>query len=211
MLSLDIHKAFPGLNLNVKLGLPIGKITGLNGPSGTGKSTLFKLIAGLSPLDAGTISFQNTLWNKNSTILVPPQQRNCGIVFQNYVLFPHLSIEENIRFGTQTHDQNYYQELVNTLEIDQYISKNITVLSGGQQQRIAIARALFQSAKILLLDEPFTALDSRLKEISINLILTHQIKYPSTIIIASHDLDALKQLTSNNMVLDNGQIYQETL
>ena len=118
MLKLDIHKAFPSFELSIQLEATTDNVIGLTGPSGSGKSTLFKLIAGLTKPDTGSITFNSTNWNKTL-----PQDRNCGIVFQSYALFPHLSVEQNIRFGEKEKDSNLYNQLVEALEIKRFFKK----------------------------------------------------------------------------------------
>ncbi|RAP38824.1 ABC transporter [Candidatus Marinamargulisbacteria bacterium SCGC AAA071-K20] len=140
------------------------EIVSILGPSGCGKSTLLRLIAGFNSPDSGTITIDNkVIFNQSKNI--EPQHRKVGFVFQDLALFPHLSVEKNITFGLQKNDQTErLNDMLTLLEISGIKDKYPSEISGGQQQRVAIARALAPKPKLLLLDEPFSSLDSDLKE-----------------------------------------------
>ncbi len=141
-----------------------GEITALVGLSGSGKTTLIQLIAGLMKPLSGTIQVGNDIVFDERTN-VPPQQRQVGVVFQDYALFPHFTVKQNITFGmngTKAEKQKHLNELIALLDIASLVDRYPYQLSGGQMQRVAIARSLAVKPKVLLLDEPFSNLDSTL-------------------------------------------------
>jgi iron(III) transport system ATP-binding protein len=146
------------------LSIQPGEITALVGLSGSGKTTLIQLIAGLMKPLSGTIQVGNHVVFDAHTN-VPPQQRQVGVVFQDYALFPHFTVQQNMMFGmkgTKVDKQNQLHELVTLLDIASLVDRYPYQLSGGQMQRVAIARSLAVKPKVLLLDEPFSNLDSTL-------------------------------------------------
>lgn len=146
------------------LSIKAGEITALVGLSGSGKTTLIQLIAGLIKPTSGTIEVDGTIVF-NDTINLSPQQRKVGVVFQDYALFPHFTVEQNITFGMSGSKQdkkNHLASLIQLLDIADLVRRYPFQLSGGQMQRVAIARSLAVKPKVLLLDEPFSNLDSTL-------------------------------------------------
>ena len=150
---------------NISLSIAPGELFFLLGPSGCGKSTLLRVLAGFYRPDTGQLRFDNTVMNN-----VPPHQRNTGMVFQNYALWPHMTVAENIEYGLTLRklDKPARQEKINTVlemvQMSEYRDRPINTLSGGQQQRIALARALVIEPSILLLDEPLSNLDAALRQ-----------------------------------------------
>lgn len=148
---------------NFNLSLDDGEILAIKGPSGCGKSTILRLIAGLEKLQSGDIYLDNELINNK-----PTNKRNVGFVFQSLALFPHLSVRKNIEFGLHNVSKEERNKLVHDIaekvEITDILDRYPYEISGGQKQRTAIARSLIVKPKVLLLDEPFTALDEDLKE-----------------------------------------------
>jgi molybdate transport system ATP-binding protein len=184
------------------------RVTGVFGHSGSGKTTMLHLLAGLQTPDSGIIEIDNiTLVNTSLKINVPAHKRGVGYVFQEGRLFPHLNVEQNLKYGwkKETHTSNYFDQVVNLLELKPLLTFHKSKLSGGQKQRVAIGRALLSNARILLLDEPFTALDSSLKKQVISL-LNRVIAYLDIpVIIVSHDLQDLLMLTNNLMLIKEGK------
>lgn len=179
------------------------------GPSGTGKTIILELIAGIHTLDHGNIYINNK--NINST---PPEDRNIGFVYQDYLLFPHLSVRENICFGLKAKKtpKNYMEQILNEissmLRIEHLLDRNPLTLSGGEQQRVAFARAVVCSPQILLLDEVSSALDPSTKEIfQRNLKTLHQ-KLKTTTIHITHDFNEAYYLADRIAVMGNGQVHQ---
>lgn len=184
------------------------RVTGVFGPSGSGKTTLLHLLAGLQNPDSGIIEINNdTLVHTSLKINIPAHKRGVGYVFQEGRVFPHLNVEQNLKYGwkKETHNQKYFDEIVELLELRPLLTHHESQLSGGQKQRVAIGRALMSNARILLLDEPFTALDSSLKKQVISL-LNRVIAYLDIpVIVVSHDLQDLLMLTNNLILINNGK------
>lgn len=182
------------------------------GESGSGKSTILRLIAGLEKPKMGKLVIGNKIMNNENTF-VPPEKREVGMVFQDYALFPHMTVFENISFGidqlSKRERKEKVMETLNLIDLVDHRDKYPHQLSGGQQQRTALARAIVTEPKILLLDEPFSNLDTNLKN-NIRESLKEIIsKIGITTIIVSHDkLDALK-LADQLVVLKEGEIVQK--
>lgn len=177
------------------------------GPTGTGKSVLLELIAGLMKPDKGNIFFKD----KNITNLAP-ENRNVGMVYQSYMLFPHLNVEQNIKFGAKIRKiKNYRNELdkiIEILDIKNLLKRNIKNLSGGEKQRVALARALVISPKILLLDEPLSALDPNTKQrLQRDLKKIHR-KLNTTTIHVTHDFNEALFLADKVAIMNDGKIVQ---
>lgn len=168
MLSLDLRCARGAFRLDASAVLD-GGVTGICGPSGSGKSTLLALIAGLLHPDAGTLTLDgDTLVDTQARIFVPAWRRHIGLVFQDGQLFPHMSVRRNLAFG---HDRLppaarrfTFDAVIELLEIEPLLDRRPTLLSGGERQRVALGRALLYSPRLLLLDEPLSSLDARLKD-----------------------------------------------
>ncbi|MDK2789570.1 MAG: molybdate transport system ATP-binding protein [Methanothermococcus sp.] len=211
---IKISNVSKGLNgqeiLNdINLSVNDNEIMVLLGPSGCGKTTLLKIIAGLVKQDTGNIIVNNTVINN-----LLPQKRNIGFVFQEYALFPHKNVFENIAFGLRIrkmpeHEiKNRVNEIMGALEIEHLTNKKISQLSGGQKQRVALARALVINPDVLLLDEPLSALDPVLREkLREELKITLK-KLGVTGIYVTHDLTEAMLLGDNVAVMNKGIIQQ---
>jgi molybdate transport system ATP-binding protein len=150
----------PGFELDAELSIPLdqSRVTVLFGPSGSGKTTLLRLLAGLDRPDEGVISFRGDTWYDSSRALhLPPQQRRAGFLFQDYALFPHLTVAQNVAFAA---GRERAAELMETFGLVDMAARYPRGISGGQQQRVALARALAAGSALLLLDEPLSALDA---------------------------------------------------
>ncbi len=149
-----------GLDLQVAAGETVAVL----GPSGTGKSTLLKIIAGLEPLDGGSVRFDGV-----DITRMPPERRGFALMFQDFALFPHLNVQDNVAFGLveqrmpRAAARQQAQEMLARFGLGQHAMHKVTTLSGGEQQRVALARALITAPRLLLLDEPFSALDAELR------------------------------------------------
>ncbi|KQS36991.1 ATP-binding cassette domain-containing protein [Pedobacter sp. Leaf194] len=189
MININIEKQiggrYGGFRLKVDTAFRLNTITQISGPSGIGKTTLLKIIAGLTTPDNGTLSVDEEVWfDKEKQFSKRVQEREVGFVFQDYALFSNMTVEQHLKFGTN--DASYMSSLLELGEMNQFRKRYPKQLSGGQQQRLAILRALSTKPRFLLLDEPFTALDSELK-----LRITTRLKslfeeQKTTVILVSH-------------------------
>ena len=195
---------------NVSFGVKEGEFVCILGPSGCGKTTLLRVIAGLESQSEGLIN-QN---NKDISLL-PPDQRDFGIVFQSYALFPNLSVKNNISFGLKTRKQNKetidkrVDELLELVGLSDHINKFSAQLSGGEQQRVALARALAPSPGLLLLDEPLSALDAKVRQHLRLEIKNLQRQLGVTTIMVTHDQEEALTMADRIILMNNGIIEQE--
>jgi sulfate transport system ATP-binding protein len=198
---------------NVSLEIPSGDFVALLGPSGSGKTTLLRLIAGLEALDSGEISFNGNDYSNKSV-----KERKVGFVFQHYALFKHMNIFENVAFGLKVKPrkirlpkkeiQAKVFELLKFVQLEHHAEKFPSQLSGGQRQRIALARALAAEPEVLLLDEPFGALDAKVRqELRHWLREIHQ-KLNITTIFVTHDQEEALEMADTVVIMDNGEIEQ---
>lgn len=208
-LFVDITKQFKDFSLNVSLAANGGRL-GLLGASGCGKSMTLKCIAGIEKPDRGRILLNDRiLFDSEKRINVIPQKRKVGYLFQNYALFPNMSVSQNIGIGLK---ESYKKKLPKINEMlsmfhlsgleDRYPAQ----LSGGQQQRVALARILAYEPDVLMLDEPFSALDSYLKESLLEELLETLKGYPGDIIIVSHSRDEIYSLCERLAIIDKGNL-----
>ena len=187
-----------GFNLSIQK----GECIGLVGASGCGKSTLLRLIAGLEPLETGSITLDAQVLSAPK-LSVPPEKRHIGMVFQNYCLFPHLSVRNNIAYGIRQrqHKKERVNEMLALIDMQAHADRYPYQLSGGQQQRVALARSLAPKPKIILMDEPFSNLDTTLKQSvrqEVKAILQAE---NMTSIIVTHDLQDTEALCDDTVVL----------
>ncbi len=197
--------------LTVDAELPEASLTALYGASGAGKTTLLKIMAGLMQPDEGVIEVEGQTWlNTRQHINLPPQKRSTGFVFQDYALFPNMTVAENLQFAAP--HKNLGQEITQLLEIMQLEQmKNVRphLLSGGQQQRVALARAIIRHPRVLLMDEPLSALGSELRfELRSRLAALHK-QYNFTAFLVSHDAGEIYQLADRVLHLHEGKIVAD--
>ena len=187
-----------------------GEFVTLLGPSGCGKSTLLRCIAGLTPFDAGRISVGG-----EDITHTPPQRRGIGMVFQSYALFPNMTVQENTAFGLKMQGiapaerAQRVQEILDLVELRQHANKLVHQLSGGQRQRVALARALVVRPRILLLDEPFSALDARIRKSLQDEVRRIQLQLKLTTIFVTHDQEEAMILSDRIFLMDGGRIVQD--
>lgn len=210
MLQLkNIKKVYNGVPILNGISLDIGKgeIVSILGPSGSGKTTLLNVILGLAELDGGQILFDG-----EDVSGTPMQRRGFNIVFQDYALFPNLNAYRNITYGLKNKpgisSAREVQELVELLGLSEHLDKRIDQLSGGQKQRVALARTLVMKPRILLLDEPLSALDGVIKESIKSRIKTIAREYNLTTIIVTHDPEEALTLSDRVLILNEGGISQ---
>ncbi len=208
---IDVSKRFDNVVALDKVNLKIAKseIFSLLGSSGCGKSTLLRIIAGFEKPDEGRILLEG----KDITKL-PPYVRPLNIMFQNYALFPHLNVTNNIQFGLKEEKiskeeiNHRVNEILNLLELNGLEKRKINEISGGQQQRVALARCLVKKPKLLLLDEPLAALDKQLRVQTQFELVNLQYKLGITFIIVTHDQEEAMSLSDRMAIMKNGEILQ---
>lgn len=210
MLELkNIEKSFDNVNVlnHVNFSVEDGEIVSILGSSGSGKTTLLNIILGITQPDSGEIFFDT-----HDITKVSMENRGFNIVFQDYALFPNLNAYDNIVYGLRNRPNistpEEVQELVELLGLKEHLNKNIEQLSGGQKQRVALARTLVMKPKILLLDEPLSALDGVIKESIKDKIKQIAKEYHLTIIIVTHDPEEALSLSDKVMIINGGTILQ---
>lgn len=195
----------PNLDLKIKN----GEFFTLLGPSGCGKTTLLRMIMGFNSIEGGTIKFNDTIVNN-----VPPSKRNIGMVFQNYAIFPHLTVKENIAFGLENRKvpkdeiAKKVDEIIDIVKISDYKDRLPEALSGGQQQRVALARAIVIHPDVLLMDEPLSNLDAKLRVDMRNAIKEIQNQIGITTVYVTHDQEEAMAVSDRIAVMNGGVIQQ---
>jgi molybdate transport system ATP-binding protein len=212
MLKAVIKRSLPGFDLNVDFSVN-RELLAVLGPSGSGKTMTLQCIAGLTKPDEGRIELNGkVLYDSESGINLPPQKRKVGFVFQNYALFPHMTVTENVAYSIRhlpvTEVNQKVERLMNIMNVIPLAARYPRQLSAGQQQRVAIARALAPDPEVLLLDEPFSALDSQLKERLELELLALQTEYHGSMILVTHDLAEGYKLGSQIAIYQAGRIAQ---
>ncbi|MEM1362488.1 MAG: ABC transporter ATP-binding protein [Pseudomonadota bacterium] len=208
---VGVGKAFRGTKVMSDLDFRVGQgeLVSLLGPSGCGKTTLLRIVAGLTSADRGDV-----LLDGRAITNVPAHRRNISVVFQNYALFPHLSVAENVAFGLRARGQAKdttgpsVREALNLVRMADFADRRVSALSGGQQQRVAVARALIVEPVLLLLDEPFSALDRKLREtmqVELKALLRDR---DMTAIFVTHDQDEAMGVSDRIAVMNAGRIEQ---
>ena len=186
-----------------------GSIVGILGISGSGKTTALRLLAGFDKPDSGIIEMRNRVISSEDTFL-PPEERNVGMVFQDYALFPHLNVEKNISFGLSRDEikSGRLEEVLSMCNLETYRNKFPQELSGGQQQRVSLARALAPKPEVILLDEPFTSLDAHMARDLREEVVSLLRQTETTAIIVTHDQEEALSVCDVVSVLENGRVIQ---
>ena len=206
-----VGKAFKGTTVmsNMDFRVTKGELVSLLGPSGCGKTTLLRIIAGLTSADAGDVMLDG-----RAITGVPAHKRNISVVFQSYALFPHLTVAENVAFGlrargvAKSETGKKVSEALDLVRMQEFSKRPVAALSGGQQQRVAVARALIVDPALLLLDEPFSALDRKLRETMQVELKTLLRKRNMTAIFVTHDQDEAMGVSDRIAVMNAGKIEQ---
>ena len=207
MLHIDVKKQLGTLPLEAHLDIPSQGVTALFGLSGSGKSSFINLVSGLINPDEGVISLNDReLFNSAENVCVPINQRNIGYVFQDARLFPHYTVNGNLRYGMKNTSKDEFNYIVELLGIGHLLKRYPITLSGGEKQRVAIGRALLTDPEILLMDEPLSALDLPRKRELMNYLerLSKEINIP--ILYVTHSLDELLRLAERVVLLTNGKV-----
>lgn len=208
-LKVDIQKKFNGFKLDACFETN-NEYLGLLGASGCGKSMTLKCIAGVETPDEGYIELNNrVLFDSAKKINLIPQDRNIGYLFQSYALFPNMTVKENIGIGLKlpkTEKNEAVEEMINTFHLQGMENKYPSQISGGQQQRVALARSIVYNPHILLLDEPFSALDSHLKSQVQAEILELLKIYKGEVVMVSHSMEEIYKFCKNIAIVENGKI-----
>ena len=182
----------------------------LFGHSGSGKTTLLRILAGLTTPSKGRIVYNDTVWfDSDKKINLSPQLRNVGYMFQDYALFPNMSVESNIRFAQKEKDTEAIEELMELFDLIALRKQKPTQLSGGQRQRVALARALAAKPSLLLLDEPLSALDFEMRTALQHEIRKAHLLLNTITILVSHDVNEVCSLASSVMTIKNGKVLAQ--
>lgn len=212
MIKLDIHKILRAadgeMDLAVNLEISQGELITIYGDSGAGKTSILRILSGLLRPDEGKIVVNGETWfDSTRNINKPPQKRKTGYVFQDYALFPNMTVRQNLEFAlNNTHDKRIIHQLIEIIELEELQDRYPETLSGGQQQRLALARALVQKPKLLLLDEPLAALDIKIRlKLQDYIMKAHQ-EYGLTTILVSHDIGEIIKLSDRVFMLEQGTI-----
>ncbi len=209
MISWDLTKKLSSRGgsflLDCRAEIPEWGLVCITGPSGCGKSTLLRLLAGLETPDRGHIRVGQDVWySQDSAIHIPSRSRDVGMVFQDYALFPHLTVSQNLDYAQPL--ESLKSRLIDILELGPLLKSFPAQLSGGQQQRVALGRSLARQPRVLLLDEPFSALDDDLRDrLYRELRLLHE-EFPMTILMVSHNVPEIFSLAGHVLRLDQGRL-----
>lgn len=212
-LEVDVEKRFPGFNLQTEFSLR-GERSGVFGPSGSGKSTLMGILAGLTDPDRGMIRLNGeTLFDSSSKINLPPQKRRVGVVFQQAHLFPHMNVRKNLYYGMKrrpaTASDINPEQLIDVLQLRPMLDRSVTRLSGGEKQRVALGRTILASPDLILMDEPLTGLDGKLKYHIIPHLQRVFSDFSIPMLFVSHDLQEMRMMTDNVLVMQDGLIDRQ--
>ncbi|MFN3999860.1 ABC transporter ATP-binding protein [Algoriphagus sp.] len=215
MISISLHKKLDGaegiLDLLFETKIKEGELVTLYGASGAGKTSVFRMLSGLLQPVSGRVEIDGRVWfDSEKKINLRPQERNVGMVFQDYSLFPNMTVQENLEFALEKREPNsIINELLELTELGQLAKKKPAQLSGGQKQRVALARALVRKPKLLLLDEPLSALDIEMQtKIQDYIVLLHR-EFKLTTLLISHDLMEIIKMSDRVLFLKEGKIKKD--
>ncbi|MBT8312417.1 MAG: ATP-binding cassette domain-containing protein, partial [Eudoraea sp.] len=199
------------MDLHINTAIHPGELVALYGPSGAGKTSTLRMLAGLMDPDSGTISNDDTPWfDATRKINLNPGKRKIGYVFQDYALFPNMTVRQNLQFAQKKMgNTQLISTLLDMVELTDLQDHKPATLSGGQKQRVALARALAQEPEILLLDEPLTALDPKMRlKLQEYLIRVHR-EFQLTTLLVTHSISEISRLANKVLVLEKGKVVRE--
>ena len=215
MIEINVtRKLFGGageLTLAFETSIKKGELVTIYGPSGAGKTSVLRMVAGLLKPDSGSINVDGVAWfDSSKRIHLPPQQRSIGIVFQDYSLFPNMTVRENLEFALQKgQSPAIVEEMLGLTELSNLKDKMPAILSGGQRQRVAVAMAMVRNPRLLLLDEPLSALDSVMQSKLQDYVLQVHEKFKLTTILVSHDINEVIKMSRRVLILEEGRIVKD--
>ncbi|RUA12354.1 MAG: ABC transporter ATP-binding protein [Flavobacteriia bacterium] len=210
-LQKKLKAAGGDLFLDVEFKIRNGELVTLYGKSGAGKTSIFRMIAGLLNPDKGRIDVDEVVWlDTEKKINLPPQRRKIGFVFQEYALFPNMTVLENLKFALgKGRDDLFIKDLIDIVDLGDLQYRKPDTLSGGQKQRVALARALVQKPEILMLDEPLSALDYEIRnKLQVYILQVHK-EFNLTTILISHDISEIIKMSDFLIELDHGKIIRQ--
>ncbi len=210
-LRKKLHTARGMIILEADLQVEDRELLVVTGPSGAGKTTLLRMLAGLLRPESGRIEVAGDTWlDTDRGIFLPSQARRVGMVFQDYALFPNMLVRENLDYARQPDtDPTLVEELMTIMEIEELAGRYPATLSGGQQQRVAVARALVRQPRLLLLDEPLSALDPTLRSKLQDYILRVHRRYGLTTLMVTHDLREISKMAQRVVRLERGKLIDQ--
>ena len=210
-LSITATQGFSDFELDLNAALPLHGVTAIFGPSGSGKTSLLTIIAGNLRPRGGRVVFGDEVWQQsNPNIWVPPHRRGIGLVFQDGQLFPHLSVRSNLDYVAKRAPDagtgHSYADIINAMDLETLLDRSPQTLSGGEKQRVAIARSLLTRPRILLLDEPLSALDSARKAELLPFLETLKAQFNIPTLYVSHDVDEVSRIADRVLMLEAGRV-----
>ncbi|NPD44620.1 MULTISPECIES: sulfate/molybdate ABC transporter ATP-binding protein [unclassified Lentimicrobium] len=215
MIKINLQKQLNAANgflqINVDMEIEKGQLVTIYGESGAGKTSILRMLAGLMEADSGLIKVNDAIWlNEDKGLCLKPQQRRIGFVFQDYALFPNMTVKDNLSFALEKgQDKNIVEELIDFMELGDLQLRHPDKLSGGQKQRVALARALVRKPEILLLDEPLSALDAKMRTKLQDYILKVHRKYHLTTLLISHEVGEVIKMADKIFILEQGKIAKQ--
>ncbi|MDO8142308.1 MAG: ATP-binding cassette domain-containing protein [Candidatus Brocadiales bacterium] len=211
MLNISLQKTWKEFRLDVAFELLPGKVTALFGPSGAGKSSILRIISGLEMADSGIVIHGKEVWfDETQGVHLPPQRRSIGFVFQDFALFPHLTVEKNVAYGIKEKKRlNELKDLISLVGLSGYERHYPAQLSGGQKQRVALIRALARKPDILLLDEPLSALDWETRRQLQEDLKSIVKQFHVTTLYVTHDITEVYKLADYVIVLESGRVVKQ--
>jgi molybdate transport system ATP-binding protein len=206
-----LHTALGDLDLDTAMDIAPGEFIALFGPSGAGKTTLLRMLAGLTRPDGGRIEVDGETWYDSAAgINLSPQRRRVGMVFQDYALFPNMTVRGNLEFALQNRRETARVDaILEAMHLSELALRRPDTLSGGQKQRVALARALVSEPRLLLLDEPLSALDPAMRARLQDEILALQRRFSIAAILVSHDMAEVQRMAGRVYCLEDGRIAKQ--